>query len=154
MCLCPVHVVYVRHIMAAFSSLDGTGQQDVRLSRQEVTRALSRMFDSASQEVLDHVIEETCDVILRLFDGSEVRGLMSRYHVFFSLLQTISDCLCSCSRLRLRRCPPCLFRWRSSLCPLMLCSPSTEVTSSIPWLLIISRISVFCKSLVWVSPSE
>ncbi|XP_062236980.1 dystrotelin [Platichthys flesus] len=71
--LCHLHVVYVRHVMAAFSSLDGTGQQDVRLSRQEVTRALNRMFNSASQEVLGHVIEETCDVILRLFAGSEAQ---------------------------------------------------------------------------------
>ena len=82
----PVHVVYVRHVMAAFSSLDGKGQQEVRLSRQEVTWALNRMFDNASQEVSQevsgHVTEEMCNVMLRLFDVSEVRGQRSCYLVF------------------------------------------------------------------------
>ncbi|XP_069376820.1 dystrotelin isoform X2 [Paralichthys olivaceus] len=76
--LCHMHVVYVRHVMAAFSSLDGKGQQEVRLSRQEVTWALNRMFDNASQEVSQevsgHVTEEMCNVMLRLFDVSEAQA--------------------------------------------------------------------------------
>ncbi|XP_047195022.1 dystrotelin isoform X2 [Hippoglossus stenolepis] len=101
--LCHLHVVYVRHVMAAFSSLDGTGQQDVRLSRQEVTRALSRMFDSASQEVLDHVIEETCDVILRLFDGSEAASV-SAVSLQAALVALSADALLAKYRALVRLC--------------------------------------------------
>lgn len=61
-----VDVVSVRHITAALHS-----QQEVMLNRQEVTRALNRMFHSVSQEVSGHVTsEETSSLMFRLNDPS------------------------------------------------------------------------------------
>ncbi|XP_038588395.1 dystrotelin-like isoform X2 [Micropterus salmoides] len=74
--LCHLHVVSLRHIVAALRAVGGaTLQQDVGLNRQEVTRTLNRMFHSASQEVSGHVTdeapEETCSLMFRLFDRTQ-----------------------------------------------------------------------------------
>lgn len=61
--------------MVAVSAVGGA-QQDVGLSRQEVSRTLNRIFECASQEVEGHVTaeaaEETCSLMFRLYDRSEV----------------------------------------------------------------------------------
>ncbi|XP_070849993.1 dystrotelin [Chaetodon trifascialis] len=72
-----VDVVFVRHITAAFSSVGGAKlQQDVELNREEVTRTLSRMFHSVSQEVPGHVTvedpEKTCGLMFKLHDRAQV----------------------------------------------------------------------------------
>ncbi|XP_056226361.1 dystrotelin isoform X3 [Seriola aureovittata] len=74
--LCHMHVVSVRHITAAVSSVGGTQRQDVGLNREEVTLTLNRMFHGVSQEVPGHVTmqapEEMCSVMFRLYDRTQV----------------------------------------------------------------------------------
>ncbi|XP_054864277.1 dystrotelin isoform X3 [Amphiprion ocellaris] len=93
--LCHMDVVFVRHITAALRSVDGVKQQqDIVMNREEVTRTLNRMFHSVSQDVPGHVTvaapEETCSLMMRLFDRSH-SGCVSARSLQTALIALSAD---------------------------------------------------------------
>uniref|UniRef100_A0A3Q1EXK1 EF-hand domain-containing protein n=1 Tax=Acanthochromis polyacanthus TaxID=80966 RepID=A0A3Q1EXK1_9TELE len=93
--LCHMDVVFVRHITAALHSVGGAKQQqDVMMNKEEVTQTLNRMFHSVSQDVPGHVTmaapEETCSLMLRLFDRSH-SGCVSARSLQTALIALSAD---------------------------------------------------------------
>ncbi|XP_040888015.1 dystrotelin [Toxotes jaculatrix] len=89
-------VVSVRHVTSAIGSLSGTRQHDVGLNREEVTRALNKMFHSVPQEVAGHVTAaasaETCSLMFRLYDRTQA-GRVSAASLRVGLVALSSDSL-------------------------------------------------------------
>ncbi|KAK1876315.1 Dystrotelin [Dissostichus eleginoides] len=86
--LSPVDTVFCQHVTKALPQ-----RQEVSLDRQEVTRALNRMFRSVGQEVLGHVtLEETCSMMFGINDRSG-SGFISSASLQTSLIALSAETL-------------------------------------------------------------
>ncbi|XP_056157513.1 dystrotelin [Lampris incognitus] len=94
--LCELHVVSLTQLLPALPSPIGGWNQDVCLSREEVTRALNRMFHSVSQEVPGQVTleapQQTCNLIYKLYDRDN-RGVVSGRSLKTALIALCADTL-------------------------------------------------------------
>ncbi|KAM6893542.1 dystrotelin [Xenentodon cancila] len=73
--LCRMDIVFVQHITMVLGPVGGAElQQDVMMTREEVTCCLNRMFQKVWQEVPGHVTAEaakqTCELVFRMFESS------------------------------------------------------------------------------------